>query len=167
LAAESFALANQALERSARNDFGSAAALALRALQRRHEQRQVVPEAVWALYGAVLNLHERVTYRGHQSGVRQVMFGPDERLAFTLDDKNLRVWDTNTGRLKQTIDCACSFSERSLSDNGRQLVVWDRWSNNEEAINIKRPIARYVFSVTSLASLIAYSPLYPSAALGS
>ncbi|NJO14360.1 MAG: TIR domain-containing protein [Thioploca sp.] len=101
--------------------------LALAALPKavNHPDRPLLPTAKQALFHAVTQLHEQTVLSGHQGSVNQAVFSPDGTLILTAsDDKTARLWQTESGKLLQTlIGHQAKIEQAAFSPDGQWVIT--------------------------------------------
>ena len=73
----------------------------------------------------------RQALAGHTDAIRVVAFTPDGKLLASADDKNLKVWEVDTGKLLRTIDDIKEVSSIAFSPDGKLMVT-----ASEEAVGL-------------------------------
>ena len=66
----------------------------------------------------------KVMFEGHTSGIKQVLFTPNDRqLISCSDDKSVRFWDSSSGKEIHKIELSGSIGGMELSKDGNIITV--------------------------------------------
>jgi hypothetical protein len=131
LVTQSLFLADLSRQHFARQDYGTALALALEALpdKTNNVDRPYVPQAEAALYEGVGSLREKLALRGHGDFVGAAAFSPDgTRILSASADRTARLWNAATGAETAVLRGHEEFvSSASFSPDGTRIVTasWD------------------------------------------
>ncbi|MBV8837085.1 MAG: hypothetical protein JO000_11135, partial [Alphaproteobacteria bacterium] len=127
LTAQSRFLVDLAGKSIAEGEPATAAALALEALPDPPHgiNRPYLVDAERSLFGALQDLHEVATLRGHTWTVNDVAFSPDGRTLLTSSwDHHVKLWDTGTWKERLDLyDNAGAISTARFSPDSRSVLV--------------------------------------------